>query len=78
MQKNQVKSTVKSSFIIFLIALLTVIPIRTIQFFTILQPVTGFYSKTDWSVYVLNTLLILFGVFFVLLFAIGKRMLYIQ
>ena len=73
MQKNQVKSTVKSSFIIFLIALLTVIPIRTIQFFTILQPVTGFYSKTDWSVYVLNTLLILFGVFFVLLFAIGKK-----
>ena len=73
MQNNQAKSTVKSSFIVFLVSLLTVIPIRTIQFFTILEPITGFYSKVDWSVYVLNTLLILFGVFFILLFVLGKK-----
>ena len=73
MQKNQVKGSVKGSLSVFLIALFTVIPIRTLQFFTILEPSTGFYSHTDWSVYTLNTLLILFGVFFALFFILGKN-----
>ncbi len=51
------KSITKSGFgigiIIFVSAAIIALPIRTLQYFTVLESDTGFFSENDWSVYVL-------------------------
>lgn len=52
------KSISKSGFgagiIIFVAAAIIALPVRTLQYFTVLESDTGFFSKIDWSVYVLG------------------------
>ncbi len=49
--------SVKSGFgigcIIFVVAAIIAIPLRILQFFTVMEGGTGFYSETNWSVYLL-------------------------
>lgn len=73
MQKKRTKNTVKKSLILFLIALLIAVPIRCFQFMTILEPQTGFYSEINFTVYLLNIVLIFFGVCFILLYSLSKK-----
>lgn len=51
------KSITKSGFgigiLIFVAAAIIALPVRTLQYFTILESDTGFFSKNDWSVFVL-------------------------
>ncbi len=51
------KSISKSGFgagiIIFVAAAIIALPVRTLQYFTILESDTGFFSMNDWSVYLL-------------------------
>lgn len=51
------KSISKSGFgtgiLIFVAAAIIALPVRTLQYFTVLESDTGFFSKIDWSVYVL-------------------------
>lgn len=51
------KSITKSGFgigiLIFVAAAIIALPVRTLQYFTVLENDTGFFSKNDWSVYVL-------------------------
>ncbi|MBQ8015687.1 MAG: hypothetical protein IJ264_05835, partial [Clostridia bacterium] len=44
--------------LIFAAAAVIALPVRTLQFFTVLENDTGFYSASDWSVYFLNTAII--------------------
>ena len=64
MNNKSVKSGFGIGCIIFVVAALIAIPVRTLQFFTVLEGGTGFYSETDWSVY------LLFGVIAVSILAI--------
>ena len=47
------KSSFGAGIIIFAVAAVIALPVRTLQFFTILENSTGFFTKTDWSVYLL-------------------------
>ncbi len=51
------KSITKSGFgigiLIFVAAAIIALPVRTLQFFTVLESDTGFFSNNDWSVYLL-------------------------
>ncbi len=51
------KSITRSGFgigiLIFAAAAIIALPVRTLQFFTVLESDTGFFSKPDWSIYVL-------------------------
>ena len=51
------KSITKSGFgigiIIFVAAAIIALPVRTLQYFTVIENDTGFFVKNDWSVYVL-------------------------
>ncbi len=47
------KSSFGAGIIIFAVAAVIALPVRTLQFFTVLENGTGFYAKTDWSVYLL-------------------------
>ncbi len=52
------KSISKSGFgtgiLIFVAAAIIALPVRTLQYFTVLESDTGFFSENDWSVYVLG------------------------
>lgn len=52
------KSITKSGFgtgiLIFAAAAIIALPIRTLQYFTVLESDTGFFSRNDWSVYALG------------------------
>ena len=52
------KSIAKSGFgtgiLIFVAAAIIALPVRTLQYFTILESDTGFFETNDWSVYVLG------------------------
>lgn len=56
------KSITKSGFgigiLIFAAAAIIALPVRTLQFFTVLESDTGFFSRTDWSVYILAIVLV--------------------
>lgn len=45
------------STIAFCLVAITALPLRTYQFFTILEPGTGFFNASDWSVYALYFIL---------------------
>lgn len=53
------KSITKSGFgigiLIFAAAAIIALPVRTLQFFTVLETDTGFFTEYDWSVYILAT-----------------------
>lgn len=53
MNNKSVKSGFGIGCIIFVVAAIIGIPVRTLQFFTVMESGTGFYSETDWSVYLL-------------------------
>ena len=56
------KSITKSEFgvgiLIFAAAAIIALPVRTLQYFTVLENDTGFFSQTDWSIYVLTIVLV--------------------
>ncbi len=53
MNKKSVKSGFGIGCIIFVVAAIIAIPLRILQFFTVMEGGTGFYSETNWSVYLL-------------------------
>lgn len=57
MNKKSIKSGFGVGMLIMAVALLAVLPIRTVQFFTVLEGASGFYSETDWSVVLLYGIL---------------------
>lgn len=72
MNKLSIKSGFGIGTLIFVAAAVIALPIRTLQFFTVLESNTGFYSKSDWSVYLLNILLVA-AIGSILVFGIIKR-----
>ena len=65
------KSITKSGFgigiLVFAAAVILALPLRTLQYFTVLESETGFFTKNDWSVYLLGIVLfaaIIFSVVF--------------
>lgn len=57
MKKISVNSGFGIGAIIFAVAAIIALPVRTVQFFTVLEGGTGFYTSYDWSVYLLYALL---------------------
>lgn len=53
MSEKRQQSILTVPTLIFGIAAVIALPLRTLQFFTVLEAGTGFYSQTDWSVYAL-------------------------
>ncbi len=72
MNNKSVKSGFGIGCIIFVVAAIIAIPVRTLQFFTVLESGTGFYSSTDWSVYLLFAVIAVSIIAF-LAFGIAKR-----
>ncbi len=58
MKSLSVKSGFGIGALITAVAAIIALPLRTAQFFTILESDTGFYSETDWTVYVLYGVLV--------------------
>ena len=57
MKSFSVKSGFGIGAIVFAVAAIIALPLRTVQFFTVLEGGTGFFSSYDWSVYLLYALL---------------------
>ncbi len=57
MMKNKSDVIYKLPLLTSLCALLVAVPLRIYQYFKVLEPETGFYSKTDFSVYAIYALL---------------------
>lgn len=55
--KNKSDLIYKFPLLISLCALLVAVPLRVYQYFKVLEPDTGFYSKTDFSVYIIYAVL---------------------
>lgn len=72
MKNFSVKSGFGIGAIILAVAALIALPVRTIQFFTILEGGTGFFTETDFSVYFIYLVLIAAGIAFLVL-GIFKR-----
>lgn len=51
------KSSFGAGILIFAAAAIIALPVRTLQFFTVLESGTGFFSQNDWSVYLLYAVL---------------------
>lgn len=70
MQKKLAKSAkldVKTMLLALLAALVCAVPLRTVQLFTNIEPHTGFFTETDWTVYtVYGVLLVGTAVLFLL------------
>lgn len=47
------KSSFGAGILVFAVAAVIALPVRTLQFFTVLESGTGFYTKSDWSIYLL-------------------------
>lgn len=58
--------------LIFFAAAIIALPVRTLQFFTVLENDTGFYRVSDWSVYLLNAVIIA-AVISIIVFGFAKR-----
>ena len=72
MKNFSVKSGFGLGAIIFAVAAVITLPLRTIQFFTVLEGGTGFYSSNDLSVYLLYGLIAASVIVFIAL-GISKR-----
>lgn len=57
MKSFSVKSGFGIGAIIFAVAAIIALPVRTVQFFTVLEGGTGFFTSYDWSVYLLYILI---------------------
>lgn len=57
MNKKILKSGFGAGIVVFVAAAVIALPVRTLQFFTVLESGTGFFSKIDWSVYLLYAVL---------------------
>lgn len=66
------KSSFGTGIVIFAAAAVIALPVRTLQFFTVLESGTGFFSKTDWSVYLLYAALAA-AILAILLFGFVRR-----
>lgn len=66
------KSSFGTGIVIFAVAAIIALPVRTLQFFTVLESGTGFFSKTDWSVYLLYAVLAA-AILAILLFGFVRR-----
>ncbi len=68
--------TIKGGFgigvIIMAVAAVIALPLRTVQFFTVLEGSSGFYTEYNWSVYLLYGILLL-SIVAVLIFGLAKR-----
>jgi hypothetical protein len=60
MEKNKVEMNVKLLFGIFSAGIILILPLRAYQYLKIIEPGTGFYSKTDFSVPLMYALLAVF------------------
>lgn len=70
------KSITKSGFgtgiLVFAAAVIIALPLRTLQYFTVLESETGFFIKNDWSVYLLGIILSA-AIIFLLVFGFISR-----
>lgn len=70
------KSITKSGFgtgiLVFAAAVIIALPLRTLQYFTVLESETGFFIKNDWSVYLLGIILSA-AIIFLLVFGFVSR-----
>ena len=70
------KSITKSGFgigiLVFAAAVILALPLRTLQYFTVLESETGFFTKNDWSVYLLGIVLFA-AIIFPVVFGFIKR-----
>lgn len=57
MKSFSVKSGFGIGAVILAVAAIIALPVRTVQFFTVLEGGTGFFTSNDWSVYVLYIVL---------------------
>ncbi len=57
MKNFSLKSGFGTGAVILAVAALIALPLRTVQFFTVLEGGTGFFTSYDWSVYLLYALL---------------------
>ena len=68
--------TIKGGFgigvIIMAVAAVIALPLRTVQFFTVLEGSSGFYTEYNWSVYLLYGILLL-SIVAVLIFGLAKK-----
>ncbi len=67
MKKFSVNSGFGIGAIIFAVAAIIALPLRTVQFFTVLEGGTGFFTSYDWSVYLLYALLAAATLVFIIL-----------
>ena len=72
MNNKSVKSGFGIGCIIFAVAAIIAIPVRILQFFTVVEGGTGFYSETDWSVYLLYGVLAV-SILAILVLGFAKR-----
>ncbi len=72
MNNKSVKSGFGIGCIIFVVAAIIAIPLRILQFFTVMESGTGFYSETDWSVYLLFGV-VAAAVLAIIVFGLSKR-----
>lgn len=72
MKSISVKNGFGIGLIIFAVAAIIALPLRTVQYFTTIEAETGFYSSVDWSVYLLAAVLAV-AVIAILAFGIAKR-----
>lgn len=72
MKNFSLKSGFGTGAVILAVAALIALPLRTVQFFTVLEGGTGFFSSYDWSVYLLYALLAISTLAFIIL-SFSKR-----
>lgn len=72
MKSFSVKNGFGLGIIVFAVAAIIALPVRTLQFFTVLEGDTGFFNSADWSVYFLYAVLTL-TILFSLILGIIKR-----
>ncbi len=71
------KSSFGAGIVAFALAAVIALPMRTLQFFTILEKDTGFFVETDWSVYLLYAVIAAaFLVFYIFGFIRRKKLAY--
>lgn len=72
MNNKSIKSGFGIGVIIMAVAAVIALPLRTVQFFTVLEGSSGFYREYNWSVYLLYGILIL-SIAAVIIYGISKR-----
>ncbi len=76
--KNSKSYPFTASFIAMAVGILALCPLRIYQYFTILEPQTGFYSKVDFSVYLMYAIMLFVAAFSVAVAYSNKKNLEIR